>query len=102
MRKGHERICWGALWYSQNLEGVKEFLLVLYTGIPALFRTRREARMWIRDCYGYIARRSDLRTEPHGWRMPRAVRVRVNVVNADTPNSAARRDAERHAPIRRA
>ncbi len=42
-----------------------------------LFRTRAECRAWIDEHYGYIRTRADLRAEPHGWRMPRAVKVRV-------------------------
>ena len=45
--------------------------------LPALFRTRREAREYINEKYGYIRTRKDLRAEPHFWRMPRAVRVSV-------------------------
>lgn len=46
-------------------------------GKPLLFFSRREARDFIRQRYGYIARRKDLRAEPHGWRMPQAVKVEV-------------------------
>ena len=44
---------------------------------PQLFKTRRECRAYIEDRYGYIRSRPDLRTEPHGWFLPQAVRVRV-------------------------
>ena len=43
-----------------------------------LFRTRRECRAWIDKHHGYLRERPDLRAEPFGWRMPRAVRVEVN------------------------
>lgn len=68
---------WAALWRSQNrLDGVSEH--VLYDdGLPKLFRTKREAQAWINTHYGYIRTRLDLRGEPHGWRMPRAVKVNV-------------------------
>jgi hypothetical protein len=42
-----------------------------------LFRTRFECRAWIDAHYGYLRERPDLRAEPFGWRMPRAVRVTV-------------------------
>jgi hypothetical protein len=45
--------------------------------VPVIFPTRREAREWIKAKYGYIAERPDLRAEPHGWRVPTAVRVDV-------------------------
>ena len=43
-----------------------------------VFATRKEARQYIADNYAYFSR-DDLRAEPHGWKMPRAVRVRVHV-----------------------
>ncbi len=43
-----------------------------------LFRTRLECRAWIEAHHGYLRDRPDLRAEPHGWFMPRAVRVTVN------------------------
>lgn len=44
---------------------------------PHLFCTRRACREFIRDRYGYIAHRKDLRGFPCRWRMPEAVKVRV-------------------------
>lgn len=44
-----------------------------------LFRTRKAARAFIKERYGYIAKRPDLRAEPHGWLMPQAVRVSVTL-----------------------
>jgi hypothetical protein len=76
---------WGALWHSRNrLDGVSEHLLWTEgdSALPALFRTRREVRAWIRARYGYIATRPDLRREPHGWRVPRPVQVAVHLVVA--------------------
>lgn len=69
---------WAAEWYSRNrIDGETRHLLGGPRGIPALFRTRAECRAWIASRYGYIAHRPDLRAEPHGWRVPRAVRVKV-------------------------
>jgi len=45
--------------------------------LPALFRTRRECRDYIKEKYGYIKNREDLREEPHGWRLPRPVKVEI-------------------------
>ena len=49
------------------------------TYLPALFRTRAEARAWIEEHYGYIRTRPDLLRHPHYWRLPRPVRVTVTV-----------------------
>jgi hypothetical protein len=68
---------WGVLWRSRNtLDGKREHL-VGHMGMPALFRTRREARAYIANSYAYIADRPDLRKEPHGWQTPVAVRVAI-------------------------
>ena len=66
-------MAWGVLWRSR--EGVH--LINEQVGVPALFRTRREARKFAEQRYGYIRRRPDLRSAPHYWRMPIAVRVVV-------------------------
>jgi len=42
-----------------------------------LFRTKRECLAFIRERYGYIRRRPDLRRPPHNWRMPKPVRVTI-------------------------
>lgn len=68
---------WAVRWHSHNrLDGVTEHWM--WEDLrPLLFCTRREARAYIQSKYGYINVRPDLRAEPHGWRLPRAVRVRV-------------------------
>lgn len=72
---------WAAQWRSRNkADGARSHLLQR-CGVPALFVTRAEARAFIAKEYGYIARRPDLRAEPHGWLAPRAVRVTVEVVS---------------------
>lgn len=69
---------WGAEWYSRNrLDGVTRHLMFNDDGLPLLFRTRRECRAEIMKRWGYILTRPDLRAEPHGWRLPEAVRVTV-------------------------
>lgn len=73
---------WGVLWSSENrLDGKKQHLMYDDDCLPALFRTRKEAREWINAQYGYIRERIDLKAEPHGWRIPKAVRVSI------TPNA---------------
>lgn len=44
-----------------------------------LFRTKKAANEFIREHYGYIAKRKDLRSAPHNWRMPKAVLVGVSL-----------------------
>lgn len=73
-------IVWALLWRSCNkLDGRREHI-VYKNCLPALFRTREQARRFAAQEYGYIRRRKDLRTEPHGWRIPKPVRVSVNVL----------------------
>lgn len=72
---------WGVLWGSCNKRDGKIEYLIYDDGVPTLFPTRRKAREWIIVHYGYIRDRADLRAEPHGWRMP--IAVKVNVVMRD-------------------
>lgn len=72
------------------MDGKREYLVGRYAGavvLPvhmpgytlAVFESRDAAREFIKSKYGYIATRPDLRREPHGWRMPVAVKVVVAV-----------------------
>ena len=73
---------WAVEWYSKSrLDGVSRFF-VWDGGNPCLFRSRADARDFIRQKWGYIAQRPDLRAEPHGWRLPKAVRVFVRLERA--------------------
>ena len=68
---------WAAQWHSKNkLDGERTHILC-EDYLPKLFHRRKECREWIKSEYGYIANRPDLKTEPHGWRMPQAVKVEV-------------------------
>ena len=67
-----EPVRWAVQWRSRYTRN-----LMWDDGMPLLFHTRREAREVIRQRWGYIASRRDLRRAPHWWRMPRAVKVRV-------------------------
>ena len=66
---------WAGQWYSHNiLDGVTKH--ILYDNcLPTLFRTRRQCREYIKERCDYIKDRKDLREEPHGWRLPKAVKV---------------------------
>jgi hypothetical protein len=71
---------WAVEWYARNQrDGVTSYVLWKEPTVPALFLTRQAARAWIERQYGYIRHRRDLRTEPHGWRLPRAIRVDVDI-----------------------
>ncbi len=73
---------WGVLFRSKNrLDGERAFLVgtTLHPCRTMLFTTRRDAREFIAKEYGYIRERQDLRSEPHGWRMPVPVQVDVRI-----------------------
>lgn len=70
-------IRWGVQWVSKNL--IKPRLLGK-DGIPLLFRTKAEARLWSQEHYAYIRTRKDLRTSPHNWRMPNPVKVKIEAI----------------------
>ena len=73
---------WGIEWHSRNrLDGDRRYLIwdraAGDTGFFHLFRTRASCRAYIEEKYGYIRTRPDLQREPHGWRMPQAVKVQI-------------------------
>ena len=71
---------WAPKWKSRNqLDGLTEYLATEAVTSLRLFRSRADCRAYIQEMYGYIKHRRDLRTEPHGWRVPKAVRVRVTI-----------------------
>ncbi len=72
---------WGVLWRSKNKLDGKQEVIMYNNGIPYLFTTRHEARLFIEEQFGYIRRRPDLQREPHGWQMP--VPVKMLVLRAD-------------------
>lgn len=73
---------WAPKWSSTNkLDGHREHLMLWHQWLgfdrPAVFTTRQACREFISDHYGYIRNRPDLKREPHGWRMPVAVKVKI-------------------------
>jgi len=81
-RPTHKRTCWAILHHSVNALDGDRSNFAGTTGHPSrtlLFESRDEARKALKARWGYIAQRPDLRREPHGWRMPRVVRVAVSV-----------------------
>ena len=73
-------IRWAARWNSENKLDGERHHIICCDCLPILFRTRAECRAWIAQGYGCIKNRPDLRREPHGWRMPTAVRVTIEEV----------------------
>lgn len=75
---------WG---HPTGLDGVthRQFLWhhnapkVEHGRVIMLFDTRAQCRAWIKENYGYITRRSDLRKAPHWWRTPQPVKARLYV-----------------------
>jgi hypothetical protein len=69
---------WVPRWHSAS----GKHLMLWESATPGqmlMFRTRRACREWITDRYGYIREREDLRKPPHGWHLPKAVKVFVQV-----------------------
>lgn len=73
-------IRWGLEWRSRSILDGEQRHIVMRSLVPALFRTRREARELQQAQYGYIGRRSDLRKEPFGWTVPVIVRIECRVI----------------------
>jgi hypothetical protein len=76
---------WGLQWYSKNkLNGeTRHLILCIENHVPVLFRTRKLARLYAQNRYGFIKNRKDLRNEPHGWRFPQPIKVQVTIKNND-------------------
>lgn len=70
---------WGLQWRERSrLDGYREHI-VCENCMPALFHTREQARAYAKQHYGYIAERPDLQAEPHGWKMPRPIKLTIGV-----------------------
>ena len=75
---GTEPLPWVAKWESSNLlDGHREYFI---GNGWVLFKTRTECRAYIKEKFGYIAKRKDLQIEPHGWRMLKAIKVRIKLM----------------------
>lgn len=78
--KAKDPTIWGLEWYHKNhADGVRRHL-VYEDCLPALFLSRKQARDYANNRFGYIKSRPDLRKEPHGWRFPKPVKVQVTYV----------------------
>jgi len=77
---------WGVLQRQKNrLDGKQEYLMLRREGGFLLFDTRQQARDEINARFGYIRDRPDLRKEPHGWKMPIPVRVKITTAKGGKP-----------------
>ncbi len=67
---------WGLLRrYENRLDGYREHIM-FENCLPLLFLTRDAARKYASENY-YYYKCPDLRREPHGWKMPIPVRVKI-------------------------
>jgi hypothetical protein len=66
---------WGALFISiGGIDGDKEH--IIYENCkPVIFTTKKECKTWIDKKYGYIKTRKDLKSFPHGWRLPKPTKI---------------------------
>ncbi len=72
-------IHWGIEWHSKNKLDGNQRVIMWEDCKPLMFPTRQLARDYIVRKFGYIRHRADLRREPHGWRVPQAVRIKLTV-----------------------
>jgi len=69
---------WGVLWIQKgSIDGDCESL-VYKDCKPVMFSTKRECKKFIDETYKFITARKDLRRYPHGWRLPKPVKLRIN------------------------
>lgn len=84
---------WAIKWRSKNkLDGERQYLQggsrhnppYMFGGYKTMvFASRALARHYVKQHYGYMRGRQDLKDEPHGWKMPQVVKVNVTVEEAD-------------------
>lgn len=70
---------WSLKWYSRNYrDGITEYI-IFENCLPKFFLTRETARQYANEKYRYIKTRKDLKEEPHGWRFPKAIKIRITI-----------------------
>jgi hypothetical protein len=79
---------WAVKWHAgpnNTDQKVCEHFLPRVNGdiTSIFFKSRKAAREWNKSHYGYIAARRDLRRYPHDWRVPRVVRVSIEIKEID-------------------
>lgn len=82
---------WAIKWREENLTGGKREMLLgrfaRHESVPDFvagyrvmtFTTRQQARDYVERHYGHIRNRKDLQSEPHGWKMPQVVKIKITV-----------------------
>ena len=80
--KAYPCSAWAVLFRQVNkVDGAKCHLVHQpISCVPFLYRTRKQAKLFIEQEFGYIRRRKDLQDEPHGWRMPIPIRVNITII----------------------
>src|SRR5579859_2723074 len=78
------RFLWVPLWTKCNMrDGLTEHFCIYDRQVrkdgPFFFDTKNACQAYITEKWGYIARRDDLRREPHCWRVPKPVKVIVQI-----------------------
>lgn len=73
---------WCALFWTNGNPMGDTCHLIRRDLIPVMFKTKRECKEWIDEHYRYIRDRTDLRTGNHCWRLPKPVKVQVQVLTA--------------------
>lgn len=68
---------WAAQWRSKNQIDGEHYHIIRDNLVPILFTTKNQCAEFIKGKYGYISTRKDLRGEPHGWKIPIPVKVKV-------------------------
>lgn len=69
---------WSVKWIGNPYERLGIPSHIIYENLlPVLFKTRSEAREFVKAKYGFIAEREDLRNPPFNWRMPQIIKVEV-------------------------
>ena len=79
MKKAFEHKRWALLWRSENKRDGKDEHFMWVGSAPYLFPSRVFAEAHINSAWAYLKNRPDLKAEPHGWKMPKAVRVKVTI-----------------------
>jgi hypothetical protein len=76
----HKGYAWAVKWRQKGgIDGDRSYLMGSFNIGAMLFQTRSEARQYIKENWSYIRDRKDLRTYPHGWRMPVPVKVSIDI-----------------------
>ncbi len=72
---------WALKWRSENrLDGKYEYIMWQWWTGGGLYKTRQEARAALKKEWGYLQNRPDLQREPHGWKMPKVVKVKMSAI----------------------